>query len=78
MRKELKSWFGAATQDWEHLHTREIHYALPNQKRVSNQLEVNQLQLRKGLYACGDFQLNGSINASMKAGSIVAESIAKA
>lgn len=75
--KELKTWFGPATQDWEHLHTREIHYALPNQQSVSNHLSAHQFEIRKGLYACGDFQMNGSINASMKAGRLVAESIAK-
>jgi protoporphyrinogen oxidase len=78
VRKELKTWFGSATQDWEHLHTRQIHYALPNQQSVSNHLSAHQFEIRKGLYACGDFQLNGSINASMKAGRLVSESIAKA
>lgn len=72
IRKELKLWFGPCTQEWEHLHTREINYALPNQQTVSNELKVNDFEIRKGLYACGDFQLNGSINASMKAGRTVA------
>lgn len=75
VRKELKTWFGSASQDWEHLHTRKINYALPNQQQVTNHSEANQFKIRQGLYACGDFQLNASINASMKAGSTVAASI---
>lgn len=76
VKNELKPWFGSATQEWEHLHSREIRYALPNQQSVTNNLGANHFEIRKGLYACGDFQLNGSINASMKAGRLVAESIA--
>jgi phytoene dehydrogenase-like protein len=68
VRKELQLWFGKATQDWKHLHTRTVKYALPNQSKVSHSIAEEKLQLRKGLYACGDFQLNGSINASMKIG----------
>jgi len=77
VRQELTPWFGSSTQDWEHLHTREIQYALPNQQSVSNHLTPDQYEIRKGLYACGDFQLNGSINASMKTGRLVAEAISK-
>ena len=73
VRKELSNWFGNSTQDWEHLHTRTIEYALPGQSSVRQSIPAEQFQLRKGLYACGDFQLNGSINAAMKAGRKVGE-----
>jgi protoporphyrinogen oxidase len=73
VRKELQKWFGNVTQAWEHLHTRLVSYALPNQSSVSDSMSEKKYQLREGLYACGDFQLNGSINAAMKAGSKVGE-----
>ena len=77
VRNELQLWFGKITQDWKHLHTRTIKYALPNQSNVSQYIATEKLQLRKGLYACGGFQLNGSINAAMKIGREVGELVSK-
>lgn len=77
IRKELKTWFGKATQDWEHLNTKVIEYALPNQSNVHHEISKQNYKIRKGLYLCGDFQLNGSINAAMKSGREVAELIIK-
>ncbi len=76
VKKELQTWFGKATLDWEHLHTRTIQYALPNQSNVKHSIPGQEFEIRNGLYACGDFQLNGSINASMKAGRESAEWVA--
>ena len=76
VKNELQTWFGKATFDWEHLHTRTIQYALPNQSSVENVIPGQQFEIRDGLYACGDFQLNGSINASMKAGREAADLVA--
>jgi phytoene dehydrogenase-like protein len=75
IRKELQTWFGKSTQEWEHLHTRFVHYALPDQTTVEHSLPGEKFQLRRGLYACGDFLLNGSINAAMKAGREVGERV---
>lgn len=71
--KELSQWFGKAVYDWQKVEERTITYALPNQNQVVHQLAKQQRLLRKGLYAAGDFQLNGSINAAMKAGEEVAD-----
>jgi len=75
VRKELEIWFGKAVQDWKHLDTKTIHYSLPNQKNILNKISSKQSKIRDGLYACGDFQLNGSINAAMSSGSQVANLI---
>lgn len=77
VQKELELWFGKKTQDWQHLHTRTIHYALPDQAKVQHQITPGQLKLRDGLYACGDFQLNGSLNAAMRVGRAVAELVSQ-
>lgn len=68
VQQEMQKWFGKSTLDWEHLHTRSIVYALPDQSRVTHTLPNEKYQVRKGLYVCGDFLLNGSINAAMKTG----------
>lgn len=68
IQKELKVWFGKAPEAWQHLHTRTVKYALPNQRRVQHQVAIKDIKIRDGLYCCGDFQLNGSINAAMKVG----------
>jgi hypothetical protein len=77
VRKELQKWFGSQTHDWEHLHSRVVKYALPNQSKVRHSIAEDQYQLREGLYACGDFQLNGSINAAMKTGREVGELVSR-
>jgi len=68
VRHEMQKWFGKAALDWEHLHTRHIEYALPNQVNVTQTIPEERLQLREGLYVCGDYLMNGSIHAAMKAG----------
>lgn len=78
VRKELETWFGKAVQDWKHLHTRTVHYALPNQWQVQHQTPREQMKVREGLYICGDFQSNGSINAAMRSGRISAEFVQQA
>lgn len=77
VRQEMETWFGKATQDWEHLHTRIVDYALPDQSSVAHSIASDNYQLREGLYACGDYLLNGSINAAMKAGREVGELIGR-
>ena len=68
VRTELTTWFGKQTETWQHLHTRTVEYALPDQTSVTHDVEFEKMKIRDGLYACGDFQLNGSINAAMRVG----------
>jgi predicted NAD/FAD-dependent oxidoreductase len=48
---------------------------LPNQDTVSNEVTAEQLQINENLFICGDHLMNGSINAAMKSGRLVAELI---
>ncbi len=77
VRSELATWFGKQTETWQHLHTRTVEYALPDQTSVTHDIEFENLKIRDGLYACGDFQLNGSINAAMLAGRNVGELVSR-
>ena len=75
MRTELKTWYGNQLNDWKMIKTYRIKYALPNQDRVSNELSETEMKIDKNLFICGDHLLNGSINAAMKSGRLVAELI---
>ncbi|MFP4092199.1 MAG: FAD-dependent oxidoreductase, partial [Cyclobacteriaceae bacterium] len=74
-KDELSRWFGLQTEAWEHLRTYRVKYALPDQDRVKHKADLKQLKLREGLYAAGDFLLNGSINAAMRSGRMAADVI---
>ena len=76
IRQEMAPWFGDSTRTWQHLKTYRISYALPAQEQVSHNLLPQRGQLRDGLFAAGDYQLNGSINAAMRAGRQVAKMVA--
>ncbi len=75
MKQELKQWFGNQVNDWQLLKTYRIKYALPNQEKVSNEVVNSEIKINDNLFICGDHLLNGSINAAMKSGRMVAELI---
>lgn len=75
MKNELKKWYGKQVADWKMLKTYRIHYALPNQEKVTNDVSDSEIKISENLFICGDHLLNGSINAAMKSGRVVAELI---
>ena len=75
MKAELKQWYGNQVDDWKMLKTYRIQYALPNQDSVCDELTKTDLQINDNLFICGDHLMNGSINAAMKSGRLVAELI---
>ena len=75
MKTELKRWYGNQVEDWKMLKTYRINYALPNQEKVTNEVSDSEMKIGENLYICGDHLLNGSINAAMKSGRLVAELI---
>jgi len=75
MKTELKQWYGNQVADWNLLKTYRIHYALPNQEKVYNEVSHSEMKINENLFICGDHLMNGSINAAMKSGRIVAELI---
>lgn len=77
IKTELEIWYGNQVQDWKLLKVYRIKYALPNQNHVKNKLDDSDLQINKNLFICGDHLLNGSINAAMNSGRLVAELIIK-
>jgi phytoene dehydrogenase-like protein len=75
MKTELKTWYGNQVEDWKMLKTYRVNYALPNQEKVTNDLSDSEIKINENLFICGDHLMNGSINAAMKSGRLVAELI---
>ena len=75
MKAELKKWYGNQVSAWKMLKTYRINYALPNQEKVSNEVTHSEIKINDNLFICGDHLLNGSINAAMKSGRMVAKLI---
>ena len=73
IKAELSPWFGKQLEGWQHLKTYRIDYALPNQDSVRHELTKEKCQILEGLFITGDYLLNGSINAAMRAGRQAAE-----
>jgi len=68
IKSEMRKWFGDKVESWNHLKTYEIPYALPNQRIVRYDLDIQESKVKDKLYVCGDHLLQGSINGAMKAG----------
>jgi predicted NAD/FAD-dependent oxidoreductase len=63
------------SEDWSHLKTYKVKYALPNLTVLKDDLTITDMKISDNLYCCGDHLLNGSINAAMKSGRLLAELI---
>ncbi|MBC7524717.1 MAG: FAD-dependent oxidoreductase [Flavobacterium sp.] len=72
IKKELAQWYGEKTTTWKFLRTYRIKYALPNLETIENEIDLSKMQISDNLFICGDHLLNGSINAAMKTGRLVA------
>ncbi|QTE39028.1 NAD(P)/FAD-dependent oxidoreductase [Mucilaginibacter gossypii] len=71
---ELKFWYPEAVS-WKHLKTYHIDYALPNDDHVTNEPGYTTIRVNDQCFICGDYLMNGSINAAMKSGRLAAEGI---
>ena len=73
----MQFWYPDALH-WKHLKTYHISYALPNDDQVTHQAGHDLLRLNDQCFVCGDYLMNGSIDAAMKSGRLAAEAIIKA
>jgi len=71
---ELKYWYPDAV-NWSFLKSYYIPFALPNDEVVINDQPNQVNRLGDNCFVCGDYLLNGSINAAMKSGRLAAEAI---
>ncbi|WNG39858.1 FAD-dependent oxidoreductase [Archangium violaceum] len=75
VREQLTEWFGGAVEKWRHLRTYVIPHALPAQPPESFAEPHRQVRLSPGLYVCGDYRENGSIEGAMVSGRRAAEAL---
>ena len=75
VREQLSGWFGGAVAKWRHLRTYVIPQALPSQSPEEFEEPHRRIRLSPGLYACGDYRENGSIEGAMFSGRRAAEAL---
>ena len=76
VKSEMSFWF-KGVDNWRYLHSYFIPYALPDQKSVATKIPDSEYKISKSVYTCGDYLLNGSINAAMLSAKNVVALIAK-
>lgn len=74
MKTEIEPWFYEA-KNWKFIKCYRINYGLPNLETLTDDAKPSQFKVNNQLYICGDYLLNGSINAAIKSGRLVAETI---
>lgn len=75
VRVQLQAWFGSQVERWEHLRTYRIAYALPAIEPRWAPGGDRPIQLRPGLYVCGDYRENPSLQGAMASGRRAAATI---
>ncbi|MET0402957.1 MAG: NAD(P)/FAD-dependent oxidoreductase, partial [Cystobacter sp.] len=75
VREQLTEWFGAGVKGWRHLRTYELPHALPAQSPEDWDVAHRRVRLSPGLYACGNYRENGSIDGAMASGRRAAETL---
>ena len=75
--KQMRAWFGAQVDDWQHLKTYRLHHALPDQSPPWLTPPQRNVRLAEGteaqgdrqkIYVAGDHRDNASINGALASG----------
>ena len=74
-RQQLKEWFGETVNEWEHLQTYHIPYALPRQAPPALAIPERSVCWQPGIYLCGDHRDTASIQGAMVSGRRAAEAL---
>lgn len=77
VREQLGGWFGPAVAGWRLLRVYRIRHALPSQPVGTLAPWERPVQVRNGLFVCGDHRDNASINGAMVSGRRAAEAVAE-
>ncbi len=75
VREQLHDWFGANVNQWRHLRTYRIPYALPSQEPPALSPVAKPAQQGDGIFVCGDYLDTASIQGAMISGRRAAEQI---
>ncbi len=75
VRRQLSGWFGPSVNAWRHLRTYRIPYALPENRPPALEPHHKTARARPGIYLCGDWRADASINGAMVSGRLAAEAL---
>jgi phytoene dehydrogenase-like protein len=78
VREQLTRWFGPAVDSWRHLRTYQIRDAQSEMRQRSVGPESLQICIGNGLYRCGDYCEDVSINGALLSGRKTAEAVLEA
>ena len=76
VRAQLRMWFGAAVDRWQHLRTYRIPRAQPRQPPGVLEPPQRPVRTESGVYVCGDHRDNASINGALVSGRRAAAAVA--
>jgi phytoene dehydrogenase-like protein len=76
VRGQLRGWFGPVVRGWRTLRIQRIPHALPTQPPGSLTPWRRPVEVRPGLFACGDWVDNASIDGALASGRRAAEAAA--
>jgi phytoene dehydrogenase-like protein len=75
VRLQLSAWFGPDVLGWTFLRAYRIPHALPDQTAGALDPWMRPVRLRPGMYVCGDYRDNGSIDGAMTSGFRAAQAV---
>lgn len=75
VREHLKRWFGGGVAEWEHLRTYTIREAQPEDRQLHVGDTEPDPQIGPGLFRCGDYCQDVSINGALISGRRAAEAV---
>lgn len=76
VKAELRKWFKKEVRFWDHLKTYHIPDALPLKTKIELPDKNNIQPVKPGIYVCGDYTYNGSLNGAMESGRYTAAALA--
>jgi phytoene dehydrogenase-like protein len=75
VREQMIEWFGIGAREWKHLRTYQIRHAQPESRQLKLGAESLTSVLAPGLYRCGDYVEDVSINGALLSGRHAAEAV---
>lgn len=75
VREQMTRWFGPGARQWKHLRTYQIRNAQPEGRQLKLGDEALSTVLEPGLYRCGDYVEDASINGALMSGRKAAEAV---
>lgn len=75
VREQMRGWFGESATRWRHLRTYQIRNAVPVMRQTNVGDGTLAGEIRPGLYRCGDYTEDPTINGALLSGTRAADQI---